>query len=360
VAKLSAVEKAPEKPPESDYPPETSKFMSWTAIHFIRSPTSKMLDVTCFILIGALSICLILSRVFEIDVGVTGSAEITADGGVKEVVSQLDGLVTKVFKKNGDTVKDHELIAILQMDEASPEVIQEMTDTINKLTKRVESEISPVDLKIAPIVIPTSKIYDSILLQALANVEHSFHNFQADRERTLALISRRGKSLNKLAKGSSSEVSFSNQRIEFLTKRLNKMKASPSRQLLASYIDSTEEEIDRLKTQVSSTQTRASTVLDQSFSELLRSLRIAAGALDAYKEHHEIRAPIPGVIGKILDGDHVHVTLNRSIATIIPTNSQFIARIRMKSKDLVRIKKRSDRFLQSPGFSIPALWALYR
>jgi multidrug resistance efflux pump len=322
---------------KADYPPETVRFMSWNAVQFINSPTSYMLDLTCATLIAAFIGCLVLGRILHLDVSVTGPAEVTVEGGIREIVSPIDGLVTKVFKKNGDVVKNKELIARLQMDEESSNEIQKASAEIADLTKKAEVASEPVNL-VTPSGFHRFKIYDAAVLQALANVEHSIHDFQLAKDQALALtIGRRIAQASGDATGT--EIYYANKRIQFLTNRLDKMKASPQRRLLASYIDSTEEELGRLKTQVTTAKLKANSTLDLAFADLLRNLRVATGILDDYTERHEIRSPVAGVIGKIIDGDNVHMTTNRSIATVIPTNSQFITRIQMKSKDIVRLKK---------------------
>ena len=333
----------------TSFPPDTAKYMSWSAIKFINSPTSHMLDLTCAIIIGALIMCFILGKALFLDVSVLGPAEITVQGGVRDVVSPIDGLVTKVYKKNGEAVKEDELIARLQIDEEASAEIDDLSHTINQLLKTVEETGSPEDLNVGiPRLVKSSKIYDPVLLQAVANIEHAIHDFQLQRQQALALNSKIPDSEAKLAKNS--DIFYSVKRIEFLNSRLNKMKASKNRDLLASYIDSTEEELGRLKNQVTSSRLKARATLDQAYAELLRSLRIATGSLNDFKQHHEIRAPISGVIGRIIEGDNYHVTVNRSIAMILPNNSKFIARIKMKSKDIVRLKKGQKVFFKVEAY----------
>ena len=293
-----------------------------------------MLDITCYILISTFVICILLGRSLKIDVTVKGPAEVTVDGGFREIVSPSDGLVTKVYKKNGDRVKPQDLIARIQMDDDASNEVQKVSNYIDDLTKKVERAPSPLDLPVPAPLVRTYKIYDATVLQALANVEHSIHDF--DLQKSQALILMKTRSGNDKA---ASEVYYANQRIKFLTRKLNEMKASSHRDLLSTYIDATEEELGRLKTQVTTARLRANTTLDQGYADLLRNLRIARGTLDDYRLKHEVRAPVDGVVGRIIDGDSIHMTVNRSIATIIPTSAKFITSIKMKSKDIVRVKK---------------------
>ncbi len=307
----------------ADFPSETKRYMSWQAIRFINSPTSYMLDITCAILFMAFVTSIILGGIIQIDVSADGTAQIATDNGVREIASPMDGLITKTYKKTGDSVKENELIARIQIDEDTSKEVDSLANSVNLLTKKVETTRSTAELSVdATSVVYTTKISDSAVLQALANVEHSIRDFQV--AKSLAT--------------KNSEIYYANKRLAFLNKRLAEMKASSQRKLLQTYIDSTEEEIGRLKTQVVSAQLKTTGTLDQGFSELLRTLRIASGALDDFRLHHEVRSPTNGIVGKIYE-DRKHATINRSIATIIPSNSKFIAEIKMSSKDIVKIKK---------------------
>lgn len=105
-----------EEEASAEYPPETFRFMSWSAIQFIHRPTFRPLAWTCHGLLLSLIAGLVSVYYIRLDVRVEGGGEIIADPGVLQVVAESEGLMGVPVKKAGQTAAKGEILGLLQMD----------------------------------------------------------------------------------------------------------------------------------------------------------------------------------------------------------------------------------------------------
>lgn len=112
----SEAEEAADDGAEAEYPPETFRYMSWSAIRFINRPTLRPLAWTCHGLLLALIAGLVSAWFIQLDVRVEAPGEIVADPGVLQVVAQTDDLMAAPAKKAGQAAVKGEVLGLLQME----------------------------------------------------------------------------------------------------------------------------------------------------------------------------------------------------------------------------------------------------
>lgn len=101
---------------EPEYPPETYRWMSWSAIKFIHRPSLKALAWTCYFLMFVLAAGFVATFFIRLDIRVEAPGEITADLGVLQTVTQIDGLMGAPLVPVGATVAKGDVLGFLQMD----------------------------------------------------------------------------------------------------------------------------------------------------------------------------------------------------------------------------------------------------
>ena len=107
--------------------------------------------------------------------------------------------------------------------------------------------------------------------------------------------------------------------------------------MLQMYIESTEEELGRIRSQISTNENESKLKLEQGSGDLLKSIQSAEGALQAYLDQKQIRSPIPGVISDLSVDLNSQIEINKPFSKIIPENSQIMTAIHVFSKDVVKI-----------------------
>jgi len=101
---------------EPEYPPETYRWMSWSAIQFIHRPSLRALAWTCYLLIFTLAAGFAAAFFVRLDVRVEAPGEIAADMGVLQTVAQIDGLMAAPSVAVGAVVAKGDVLGFLQMD----------------------------------------------------------------------------------------------------------------------------------------------------------------------------------------------------------------------------------------------------
>jgi membrane fusion protein len=322
-----------------EYPPDTARYLSWATVRFIRSPTILMFDLAVLVLLAMLVLCIFLSYYIEIDISVKGSTEIISELGVREAIALSDGVITNLSKRTGEDVLENEVIAVVSNDTAPLEEVEKATVGLEQLVSKVNTARQSSELSANEILeFPSARINDPTLLQELATAQQALRTFEEQRRRILVQFD------------SSNELHFTRERIKLLTSKLLKMKSSKQRDLLQLYIESTDEELGRLKSQVLLGENQLKVKLGEALSELLRSLQVAQGALENYKRQHEVRSPISGTIAKMIYEENSFVTAKKPIASIVPKTSRFIAEIEVPSKDIAKVKSGQDVFYRVEAY----------
>ena len=360
---------------------DTTRYLSWSANRFIRTPTSAVFNLAVMFMVCIILICSLLARFIEIDISIQGNTEISPEAGIRDAIALADGFVTKLIKKTGDEVKENELIGIVASESAPAEEVEKAMINLKLLEKKVAEARESTTMIHDSLEFLIPAIIDSNLLQAMVNIQQSLRAFQEQRNRIsseleteLIYANRRIDSVvknlkkkNKTGgKGVAVEIHFTKERINVLTDKLAKMKASSHQELLQTYIETTEdelgklkstlarsiaqaqgaaaqeedhmnEELGRLQAQVVSARNLARSKLNGAISELSNAFEIGRGVLANYVRQHEIRSPISGSIAKIISGQNSHVTINKVIASVVPTNSKIIGNINVASMDIAKL-----------------------
>jgi multidrug efflux pump subunit AcrA (membrane-fusion protein) len=283
-----------------------------------------MFDLTVLFIVGIIILFVVLAHFIELDITVKGPAEITSELGLRDAVALTDGFVARLQKKEGQQVQEGEVIAVIGSDTAPLEEVDKATKSIERLLNKVNIAKQSAVLSNDPLDLPTIRITDTLIVQDLANAQLALRSFQEQRRRITTQLE--------------SELRYTTDRIDVLTSKLRRMKSSGQKALLQPYIENTGEELGRLQGQVLIARNEAKVKLNDALSDLLRSLEIAKGALENYSRQHQVRAPIMGIIAKLDTEENSHIIANRSVATIVPTDSTFVAKIMVASKDIPQVR----------------------
>ena len=98
------------------YPPETSRWMSWSTLKFIHRPSWRPLAWTCYGILGMIVLGVASSFFLRQDMAVEASGEIVPDPGALQVLAGVNGLMGTPRVSPGSDVKKGELLAVLQME----------------------------------------------------------------------------------------------------------------------------------------------------------------------------------------------------------------------------------------------------
>ena len=135
--------KAGEAPePEQDpaaktYPPETYRYMSWSAVQFVHRPTWRPLAWVSFGLIAVVTGVTVLVPFMKVDLRVPGAGEIQADPGVLQVLAAVDGRMDFPRVQPGAAVAKGDILGLLEVE--LPE------DRLAKLISGLERNASSLD-----------------------------------------------------------------------------------------------------------------------------------------------------------------------------------------------------------------------
>ncbi|MFI5349051.1 MAG: HlyD family efflux transporter periplasmic adaptor subunit [Elusimicrobiota bacterium] len=107
--------------PEKDaaaqaYPPETYRYMSWSAVQFVHRPTWRPLAWICCGLVAFVGGTAALVPFAKVDLRVPAAGEIQADPGVLAVLASIDGRMDFPRVKPGTTVAKGQILGMLELD----------------------------------------------------------------------------------------------------------------------------------------------------------------------------------------------------------------------------------------------------
>ncbi len=72
---------------QEEFPPGTASLLSWSALRFIRAPSSLFLAFSVLIVAIGVVFSLIAARFIEIDVAVRSAGELVSDFGSREALA---------------------------------------------------------------------------------------------------------------------------------------------------------------------------------------------------------------------------------------------------------------------------------
>jgi membrane fusion protein len=310
-------------PEGQEFPPETASILTWSAIKFIRSPSSVFLLWSVVSLAVAFFLTLVISNFVTMDITVKAQGEVISDFGTRPALSHVAGQVSEVRKHQGETVAENEVIATIMLDSNAESGIQTAMGFLDLLEQKMTTlQDSKAGQFVVP-KLPNVKLSLGPAFDAMINLESQGKLFVDLKSRAEA--------------GSSRETKPLKQRATLLEGKLQKIKRSHQRQYLEMYQDSTQEELGRIRAQIAAAENETQLKLAQAFGDFLKSVRSAKGALEGYLSQREVKAPISGVIGKLYASESSWIDLNKPIAIIIPKDGKLMAAIHVYSKDIVKV-----------------------
>jgi membrane fusion protein len=325
-----------------EYPPETSRMLSWGAMEFIHAPASRVAQFTVISLSAAFAIMLLLAHLVPMDRSIVADGEVGVDIGTREALVLSSGLIRDGGKVDGSHVEAGSVLATVGMEATSDTDILDTSEKIHQLVEQLEARLktrkteSEKGTELEVSFPKAHSIYSSSLLAQVALIEQAVRSYLEERNTTFQKLH------EQLVPGQ--------QRIALLTGRLEKMKKSHRKDLLSTYMESVEEELGRLKTQVLSEQDQANSRFQNTLSELIKTVRVAAGVFDDYIEQHRVRAPVSGVLAKRYLENNANAQPGKLYATIMPEEGKLIAEIRVASKDVVQVKVGQKVLLRMEAF----------
>lgn len=309
---------------QDQFPPETYRWHSWSSIRFIRAPSSEFLMWSIVTIAITCIAVFVISSLVEMDVTVRGPGQIVTDFGSRDALSQSGGQITEVRKNTGDKVQENEVIALIKLNPAIQKQVADLIVSLQNFEKRIrfyqESNVFDFTMDDLP---ATPKIESGPALDAVINLEQQVKLFEDIRTRS--------------KKGLNNELKPLRQRAALLESKIRKIKSSNQQQLLGQILESTEEEVGRIRSQISSAENEAKLKIEQGMGELLRSAQAASSSLQNYLDQREVRSPITGVIGDISVKVNESIDQNKLVAKILPENSQMMAAVYIYSKDIVKV-----------------------
>ena len=322
---LEGREDSSETTGEMDAPESTLRYMSWSAIKFIKAPSVRAFQWAVVLVMTALFAAVLLSLFIEMDVSIETTGEVRNSSGVREVMVPIEGILDKVIPATGEEVKEGQVIAKLVTDRVSEGDIDQLINGLTSALNAAKTVAVKSLKKVEPPTLGPGLIYDRTVTQSLADVDQAAKqlNEQVDR----------------LARGLSQETQPIQKRVNLLQEKLNQLSKSRQKRLLQSFKESTEEEIGRLQSQIATLVNQEGLKLSSRVAELVRALQLAISSLENYIREHQIRAPISGTVAKINVGNQSQVSSGRSVATIIPAGARLIGAIQVRSRDIVRVRK---------------------
>jgi membrane fusion protein len=308
--------------PGTEFPPETSALLSWASLRFIRSPSSGFLGLSVVVVALATVSAFVLSKFVQMDLTVKSQGEILADFGTRSALAPMTGQLVELRKKVGDEVKERDVIAVIGMD---VRLEREVVSAIESLAKteadlRLRQTAKNYEFEIQT---PSLRLPPGTTIDAMINLEQQAKLFQETRVR--------------LRRGIDSELRPLRQRSKVVEDKIRSIERSKQRRLLELYRESSQEELGRIRNQISSVENDARLRLEQSFGDFLKSVQIARAALETYLAQRQVRAPISGVVVKMLAKENTLVESTRTVAVVMPKDGKFVAAIRVPSRDIVRV-----------------------
>jgi membrane fusion protein len=308
---------------------DTTRYLSWNAIQFIHSPSSRVIQWTGIIVLVVVFVVAVLASVIEMDIAVEGAGEIIADKGVPVALSPSAGIIRTVSKSPGAEVKKGDILAVLSSDMTDDVELTQLAERIKSLLVQVEgtkdSANSPTEALLEnSFNISDLKIYAPTVIQSVANLKEAISTFNAQNEN--------------LQKRLSAQLAPTYARIETLEQKLSKMRQSKNRDLLTLYIESTEEELGKLRSQVLGEVNREGAKLSSARTELIKVGQVALGNIEHNLEQTRIRSPADGIMAVQYFWENSAIAAGEKFATILPANAKMITSIKIPSKDVVRVK----------------------
>jgi|GEM_PF-4849706 len=309
----------------TDYPPETAELMSWSAIRFIRAPSSSFL-LWSIVFIALAIICVgILSSFISFDVSIKAPGQITSGTTSRKAMSQSAGKLSVLFVERDNRVKKNEVIGLIDigtnMEQKIWDALQAFETMETKLRKGDYDKVSSLlkqDL-------PTSKDFESgSALSAMIDLENqinSFSNVQLRQKKAL------GEEIRPLRK-----------KISLLQSKLKKIKASSQKDFLGQFLEETQGDLDATRAQIRTAENESKLRIEQNAGDVLKSLLNAKGELSTYLKDRQIIAPIDGQVFELYKKQNEYLEPGDQIALIQPGESKLMTTAtRVFAKDMVKI-----------------------
>lgn len=297
--------------------------LSWGAQKFIYKPSSRILGFVISGLVFSLALIVFFSFVTEIDISAASDGQIVSSLGLREVRTTSNSILTRLEKKMGDKVEKNEVIGHLAIGQISEDEIKTIKIEFQNLISIISNNKSSA-LNIAIPQLDVSRMAQPEISQAYA-----------DAQRALASLNN---AQNLKLNASSFEISPLQKRIISLEKQLDLLKKSKHKNLMGLQIDSIQDEISKLKIQISNQTNQSSSRLEESTHELIRALRQVTNRIDLLLEGHNIRSPVAGTVGKIYARPSSQLTQNQIIAMVVPSNTIMEVQLQVLSKDIGKVK----------------------
>ncbi len=297
--------------------------LSWGAQKFLRRPSPRILSFAVLGVVASLIACVVLSFLIEIDVTAMTQGEIISSYGLREIKVPRTGVLSRIYKKTGETVRENEVIANLSIGQTNEVELRRYQQVFESLANRLgKSNLISAQYDIP--VLDVRRWNEADLTQIYVEIQRNSTSFKH-----LQTLS---------AKTFKFEVQPLKIRDQKLKEKLALLKKAKHRNLMGQLIESVEDEIEANNIKISSLSNQTNAKLEDSANELSKSMRQLSTKIDQVVQSHQIKSPISGVIGRLSLHDESQVTEGQVLATVVPKSTSMAVQLKMPSKDIGRIR----------------------
>ncbi len=327
---------------ESDgLPMETKMRLSWAARKFILAPSSRFLSLTSVSICVVFALAVVLSFIIKVDVSLIAYGEVTPIGGVIDVSTASAGKILKFYAQLDEDVQTGQVIAELEMPVANRDLVQKNIQTLNSVSLFLQKKGDFKNFN--------QREFAAFLAQTKFRQDLSFELNQ-----TVSQLQQNLTNLHTLVfegqKRAQSLVRPLKLKQLLTQKKLKQMRGWDKAQTLNFYIEKFQEEDDQLSAQIRTIEGAELNKIETLLSETVRSVELAKSAHTDFIEKRLIRAPLEGKISKISSRVGAYANTGFVVAEIIQKNTEYIAELKIDSKDISKIEPGQNIFYRVESY----------
>jgi multidrug resistance efflux pump len=309
-----------------------SKFkLSWGAVSFIESPSSRVLLFAVSTIFFTLLACIVASFYVNINVTLNAFGEIDSLSGITDAVTVRSGQLYHLQFKEGDSVKKDEVIGWLKIGESNFEQIKSVYEDVNHKVAALNSK---------------NRVDADISVNQISDPEIRANLIEANKFLTALIYTE-----STWATEARKEISPLKNRLNMLNKQLLYIEKSNVRKFLAMQKAQVEEEKGRLISQITTLENSISTRTYDARAQADNSLRNAVAKLQQYMSDIQIKSPVDGKIARIPSAEGTYLKSGDSIATVIPDGGEMVAKVMVNSKDISKVASKNRVYLEIDAYS---------
>jgi HlyD family secretion protein len=304
---------------------ETEELMSWSALEFIRAPSSAVLQWSIIFVAFACVMVVVLSSLIEFDVTIKAPGEVSSDLESRITQAQASGRITEIRVQQDQLVARGQTLGLIGMNSQTQQKMQDALEAIDQLETSLRSQgpqkLQTFDLSILP---QSSDIDSSDALTAAVDLEQQIKYF-----RNLS---------NRQSSALSDELRPLRKKVRSLNEKIQKLKKSKQRDLLGQYLEQAQEELDATQAQIISAENESALRLQEAQGNVLKAIQSVQSAFKEFLDMHVLTSAIDGQVFEIYKRQNQYIKADEEFAKIKPKGSELVTSVRLFAKDMVKIE----------------------